>query len=454
MLKNMLKESIIDIFEDNSDLFYCTCAFILFTIIYGLYYRKYRNYIYLQKDNITEQMGNKPRGKCPPFYPNGWYSLMNSDDLNPSEVKYIDYCGREIVLFRGENKLVYALDAYCAHMGANLGHGGIVKNSSCIQCPFHGWIFDGETGSCVQSFEKTKAKKNVNQFEYHDVKDQIKIDGEYLHKCYEGDVKLKKYHLREKNNSILIWFDSREEYKDKILYEPLDINTHLDFRGESINFVNCHCSEIPENGADIRHFDFLHTYIIDFIPFIRFDWLMKSHRAEEEDLYEVMRHKDSYFNDFKLKLLDRMITQENKKYLNIIYLDCHIKFFNKYRYFLFNLTGFQVGPALVYLFLYSKLFETTLAQSVTPLQKFKVKVSHKIWTSHYIPYWLSAYMLYGEVKQLFSDMNIWNHKSFGSKLSYNMKTETDKNLLSWRNWFSQFYEGCYEWEKEKNKLDW
>jgi hypothetical protein len=46
-------------------------------------------------------------------------------------------------------------------------------------------------------------------------------------------------------------------------------------------------------------------------------------------------------------------------------------------------------------------------------------------------------MLYGEVKQLFSDMLIWNNKIFGSDLHYNLKTEADKNLLSWRNWFSQ-----------------
>jgi nitrite reductase/ring-hydroxylating ferredoxin subunit len=34
-------------------------------------------------------------------------------------------------------------------MGANLGIGGKVVNDSCVQCPFHGWLFDGETGMCV-----------------------------------------------------------------------------------------------------------------------------------------------------------------------------------------------------------------------------------------------------------------------------------------------------------------
>ena len=38
---------------------------------------------------------------------------------------------------------VYALHSYCAHLGANLGIGGKVVNNKCIQCPFHGWLYDG-----------------------------------------------------------------------------------------------------------------------------------------------------------------------------------------------------------------------------------------------------------------------------------------------------------------------
>lgn len=51
-------------------------------------------------------------------------------------------------------------------------------------------------------------------------------------------------------------------------------------------------------------------------------------------------------------------------------------------------------------------------------------------------------------------MSIWNNKIFGRKLTYNLKTEADKNLLSWRNWYSQFYVGCHDYEKNIEKLDW
>ena len=48
-----------------------------------------------------------------------------------------------------EMELIKRDIAYCAHMGVHLGVGGKVVNNQCIQCPFHGWVYDGETGACV-----------------------------------------------------------------------------------------------------------------------------------------------------------------------------------------------------------------------------------------------------------------------------------------------------------------
>ena len=40
------------------------------------------------------------------------------------------------------------LDAYCPHLGANIGHGGKVEGDT-IRCPFHGWRFGGD-GTCIE----------------------------------------------------------------------------------------------------------------------------------------------------------------------------------------------------------------------------------------------------------------------------------------------------------------
>jgi len=114
---------------------------------YFLYYLKYRGYKWTQKEDIRETKNY--RGKSLPCFPNGWFKIMNSDDLKKEDVKYVDYCGRNLAMFRGKDGKVYALEAYCAHMGANLALGGTVKLGRGLQCPFHGWIYDGETGNCV-----------------------------------------------------------------------------------------------------------------------------------------------------------------------------------------------------------------------------------------------------------------------------------------------------------------
>jgi len=340
-------------------------------------------------------------------------------------------------------------------MGANLGVGGVVKSSKCLQCPFHGWVFDGETGDCVvsagESGEKL-VKKTVETYEYNDIKKLTKKDGKYLTKCSEGHSKLKTYEVKEINGSIMVWIDSREENQHKYPFEPLpiEIKSYQSYRGESINYVNCHIQEIPENGADIRHFDFLHR---SFVAFINFDWVMTSHRASSPDIFEVMTHKRAFINDFKQKLLKRYITEENKNYVNVISLDCYVNILG-FKFFFFNATGFQVGPALVYLFLKSRIFEITFEQAIIPMQKFHQRVSHKIYASRYLPYGLTAFMLYSEVQQVLNDMDIWNKKVFGDRLNYNMKTGADVNLCSWRNWFAQFYDGCHEYEKASDLNDW
>jgi len=76
---------------------------------------------------------------------NGWYIACASQDLLCEDVKSIQLCGQRIVLYRGVDEQVCALDAYCPHMGTDLGIGRVDGNR--IRCFFHHWAFD-ETGQC------------------------------------------------------------------------------------------------------------------------------------------------------------------------------------------------------------------------------------------------------------------------------------------------------------------
>ena len=119
----------------------------ILAILYLLYYRKFR------KPHFVIKGAYDPRKKhlrkpLPPF-PNGWYNALIAKKLPAEGVKAVYLNGRHIVVFRGKDKKVYALEAYCAHMGANIGIGGSVVSNNCVMCPFHGWTYDGETGQCV-----------------------------------------------------------------------------------------------------------------------------------------------------------------------------------------------------------------------------------------------------------------------------------------------------------------
>jgi nitrite reductase/ring-hydroxylating ferredoxin subunit len=86
------------------------------------------------------------RFDIPPF-PNCWFQVAYSDELEPNAVMPLQYFGKDLVLFRGEDGKARVLDAFCPHLGAHLGYGGLVRENT-IRCPFHAWRFDGE-GRCV-----------------------------------------------------------------------------------------------------------------------------------------------------------------------------------------------------------------------------------------------------------------------------------------------------------------
>jgi phenylpropionate dioxygenase-like ring-hydroxylating dioxygenase large terminal subunit len=89
-------------------------------------------------------------GRRFPFpIPNGWFVVAASGDLGPGEVCALYYFGRDLVLYRTASGEARLLDAHCPHLGAHLGVGGKVEDDR-LRCPFHGWAFDGASGTCVE----------------------------------------------------------------------------------------------------------------------------------------------------------------------------------------------------------------------------------------------------------------------------------------------------------------
>lgn len=87
-------------------------------------------------------------------FPNGWFLVGHTDELKVGDVKPLKYFGKDLVLFRTADGKASVLDAFCAHLGAHLGYGGVVDGNS-IRCPFHAWEFSGE-GQCTKIPYATK----------------------------------------------------------------------------------------------------------------------------------------------------------------------------------------------------------------------------------------------------------------------------------------------------------
>jgi nitrite reductase (NADH) small subunit len=85
--------------------------------------------------------------------------------------------GRNIALFR-EGDRIYAVGDSCPHMGAALSEGFI--DGKCVVCPWHGWIFDLETG--VSPFDDDA---RVPVFRVHVEGDEVflEVDAAALDRC-------------------------------------------------------------------------------------------------------------------------------------------------------------------------------------------------------------------------------------------------------------------------------
>jgi phenylpropionate dioxygenase-like ring-hydroxylating dioxygenase large terminal subunit len=77
---------------------------------------------------------------------NFWYPAALSAELadQPCRRRML---GQDFVLFRDGSGTARCLSNTCTHRGGSLGHGRIV--AGCVQCPYHGWRFDGD-GNCTR----------------------------------------------------------------------------------------------------------------------------------------------------------------------------------------------------------------------------------------------------------------------------------------------------------------
>lgn len=166
-----------------------------------------------QKDVANIVRKRRKAGDVPPVYPNGWFSIIASRDVPRGQARSVNVLGEHFAVFRGEDGKAYVLDAYCPHMGANIGVGGrVIEN--CLQCPFHGWTFRGEDGKCVD----IPYAKKVPEF-----------------------AKTKQWPTCEGNGQIMVWYHaegSEPTWMPEII--PEISSGDWAYKGKTTHIINAH----------------------------------------------------------------------------------------------------------------------------------------------------------------------------------------------------------------------
>ncbi len=174
-------------------------------------------------------------------YPHGWYWALPSKDLAVGGIKEIDFLGCKILLFRGDNRQVYAQEPYCPHMGAHLKEGKVEGTS--VRCGFHGWKFSG-SGVCEEAF---------SSFE--------KIDPTSV-------TRRRVFCVAEKYE--MIWIHTRPTTTDPVPHFPfLEGKPHF-AKTDEIEIRECHPTLILGGGVDQDHFLVVHKETTDMTGPMKF----------------------------------------------------------------------------------------------------------------------------------------------------------------------------------------
>ncbi|XP_061335654.1 cholesterol 7-desaturase nvd-like isoform X1 [Pezoporus flaviventris] len=347
-------------------------------------------------------------GAPPPPFPNGWYRLLDSEQLPRGAARSLALLGEQLAVFRTQDGQAFVVDAYCPHLGANLAAGGRVVGN-CIECPFHGWRFRGEDGKCTSI--------------------------PYVEKVPDL-ARVRTWPCCEVNGMLLLWYHCEGLGPTWAVPEQREITTkQWVFRGQTEHVVDAHIQEIPENAADSAHLAFLHGPAILGGSDLRYT---------RSKLWDFMKH------NWKAEWWPE---PEPNKHCSRMLLQHTATVFGKH-FSLMDLTvsARQVGPGLVFLlFEHTFLGRGIILQTVTPLEPLLQSVVHKIYYQKNIPAIIPKFILRAECIQFERDITIWNNKQY---LPKPLLVREDSSIQKHRRWYSQFYSEKSKRPPAPKDLEW
>nr|AFD97329.1 neverland [Drosophila pachea]AFD97330.1 neverland [Drosophila pachea]AFD97331.1 neverland [Drosophila pachea]AFD97332.1 neverland [Drosophila pachea]AFD97333.1 neverland [Drosophila pachea] len=341
--------------------------------------------------------------ELPPPYPNGWYGILESSKLRAGESKHISCLGEQLIVFRSQAGEVYILDAYCPHLGANLSKGGRVIGDN-IECPFHHWSFRGSDGMCTN----IPYSSNIH-----------------------SSTKTKKWTSTEVNGFIFLWYNVEESEVPWNIPKSVGVaKNELIYLGRSEFYVNCHIQEIPENAADLGHFQAIHD-----------DNVVCGYWNQKRSIFSILGYH-KWTASWNCTDLSHVAE------LNISHT---FNLFGKLKCLRMNVIGKQIGPSYVHIILKSPTFgDVEIFQTIIPVEPLVQKVIHRFYSSRKMAPITKFFVFTGSV-MFQRDMSIWNHKQYRSNP---MLVLEETPLKKFRKWYAQFYTVNSKSFQVANNHDW
>jgi cholesterol 7-dehydrogenase len=327
----------------------------------------------------------------PPSFPEGWYTVAKERDIGREPVP-VRLAEHELVLFRGAEGRIHAIDRYCPHLGANLADGDVCDGH--LQCPFHGWRLDGD-GQVTSTREGERFNSNRRVASWA-------VEELYGWVCV--------YHRRGEISN-----EPAPKPPYQIQRVPEIDSGEMVFRGEhDEGIVKMHLIEFAENSVDVPHFDTIHGKMLwpwtnIPVPFVTIAHIPSWTTDEAEP------HVAWFGDEAQLMFRGKLIPESGAT--ATIRID---------------------GPGSMVRFEFDLggRGKIVMFQSQTPVAPLEIDVCFRWWSEKRVPKLLASYVVGNWVTQWRQDVPIWERKLHRAKP---MLTERDGPVIRLRRWYSQFY---------------
>lgn len=164
---------------------------------------------------------------------NQWYAVLSSKQVKKNKLIGVTRLSEKLVFWRDNAGEVHCIYDKCCHRGASLCTGKLVDQQ--IQCPFHGFLYDGSGKVTLIPANGKNAKIAEN---YH----------------------VNAYPARDAYGLIWVWYGNYDADLPEIPFFE-ELTTGFTY-GEISENWNVHYTRAIENQLDVVHLPFVHKTTI------------------------------------------------------------------------------------------------------------------------------------------------------------------------------------------------